>query len=137
TGRYSPVLSRSYGRNDLTVTSLRKALPNPEVERRLSRYADYRNHAFIALNTAFVEDGAFVYIPSGMGVEEPIHLVHVAAPGPRPHVSHPRNLIVLGARSQVSLIESYIGSSQYFTNAVTEIEVGEEAIIDHYKLQQE
>ena len=54
-------------------------------------------------------------------------------------MSHPRNLIVAEANSQVSIVESYFGLNDetYFTNAVTEIVVNDNAIVDHYKLQRE
>jgi Fe-S cluster assembly protein SufD len=53
-------------------------------------------------------------------------------------VSHPRCLIVTGDRSQVRIVETYVGNAgPYFTNAVTEVFVGEGAILDHYKVQQE
>src|SRR5207244_2049797 len=60
---------------------------------------------------------------------------HISTTG----VSHPRNLIVLGDRSQASLIETYLGAngSVYFSNAVTEIVAGEDSIVDHCKLQLE
>ena len=139
-GRYSPSLSNEPGQ-DLTIRNLRDALSDgtPLLEQHLARLADYKKHGFIALNTAFLEDGAFVYVPRGVIVERPIHLVHVSAAGLRPQASHPRNLIVVDANSQASVIESYIGvdNGLYFTNAVTEIIGGEDTIIHHHKLQRE
>ncbi len=51
--------------------------------------------------------------------------------------THPRNLIIAGAGSQVQIVESYTGTGKYFTNAVTEIIVGENAIVEHIKLEEE
>src|SRR5262249_20349215 len=50
-----------------------------------------------------------------------------------------RNLIVLGSGSQATLVESYVGSGEdvYLTNPVTEIVVGDGAVVDHYKVQRE
>jgi Fe-S cluster assembly protein SufD len=121
--------------------SLRAALEAGDsgVEQHLARYASYRTHPFIALNTAFLEDGAFVHVPAGAVLEEPVHIVHVSTGGPRPLVSHPRNLIVVERASQAALIETYIGfhRNSYLANAVTEIVLGEDAVLDHYKLQLE
>jgi Fe-S cluster assembly protein SufD len=135
-GRYWPA-SADPIESGLIVTNLAEAFTH--AESHLARYADYRKHAFAALNTAFFEDGAFVYVPAGMVVERPIHLVYVSLPGSGPQICDPRNLMVFGARSQASVIESYIGieGAAHFTNAVTEIVAGEGAIVDHYKLQQE
>jgi len=109
------------------------------LEGHLARYTDYRDHAFVALNTAFLEDGAFVEIPKGLVLEKPIHLLYISDAGGQPTVSHPRNLIVAGRQSQVAIIESYVGLAEemYFTNAVTELVAGEGAVVGYYKVQQE
>ena len=97
------------------------------------------NHAFVALNTAALEDGAFVHIPRSAVVEEPIHLLFVSTAHDGPTVSHPRTLILAGENSQATIVESYAGPAGqvYFTNAVTEVVVGENAVVDHYKVQRE
>jgi Fe-S cluster assembly protein SufD len=111
------------------------------VEPHLARHAGYQDHPFVALNTAFLQDGAFVSIPRGKAVERPIHLLFVSTHDRRgtATVSHPRNLILAGDDSQAMVIESYIGlnNALYFTNAVTEIVAGENAVVAHYKLQRE
>jgi Fe-S cluster assembly protein SufD len=123
------------------IASLAETLQeNPSwVEKHLARYASYQDHAFTALNTALMEDGAFVYVPKGIIVEQPIHILYVTVPGVEPIVVHPRNLIIADEASQVTIIESYVGLGEgvYFTNAVTEISVGEGAVVDHYKVQRE
>jgi len=80
-----------------------------------------------------------VEIGKNVRMDEPIHLVFVSMPNGRPTVSHPRNLILAGRGSRASVIESYVGpaGTTYFTNAVTEIVAGEDAVVDHYKFQYE
>jgi len=109
------------------------------VEPYLAQYADYQDHAFVALNTAFMEDGAFVYIPQGLILAAPIHLLFLTTTHGKPTVSYPRNLIVVGNDSQATIVESYVGleNQVYWTNAVTELRVGENAVIEHAKLQLE
>jgi len=95
--------------------------------------------SFTALNTAFVQDGAFIHVPDNVVVETPIHIVFVTG-GEEGHVmAHPRTLVVAGAGSQVTVVESYVGAADktYFSNAVSEFFVGENARVDHYKVQQE
>jgi Fe-S cluster assembly protein SufD len=125
----------------VTVRPLREQLDlHPEeVEPHLARYAGYESHAFTALNTAFLRDGAFVHVPNGTLLDRPLYLVHLSANRGEPTVSHPRNLVVVGRNSQVTLVEAYVGrdGEVYFTNAVTELVVGENAFVDHYKLQRE
>jgi len=120
------------------VESLAAAIASgaPMLERHLGKIATFDQHAFTALNTAFIADGAFIEIDNDAVVDQPIHLVFVSG---GEGVSHPRNLIVAGRHSRVTLIESYVSmqDSSYFTNAVTEIAIGEGAHVDHYKLQRE
>ncbi|MBM3941894.1 MAG: Fe-S cluster assembly protein SufD [SAR202 cluster bacterium] len=106
------------------------------VQEHLSRLAKVEDDGFTALNTAFLQEGAVVHVPDGAVAPAVVHLVHVAAGSPRPRVIFPRTLIVAGANSQLTLVESYVSLSQsrYFTNAVTEIVVGEGAKVDHYRL---
>jgi Fe-S cluster assembly protein SufD len=109
------------------------------VEPHLARYASYQDHAFVALNTAFMEDGAFIYVPPGKVVEGPIHLLFVSTAREKGVVLHPRNLIVVEQNSQATIVESYVGleHNAYFTNVVTELVAGENTVINHYKLELE
>jgi Fe-S cluster assembly protein SufD len=106
------------------------------LEKYLGKIASFEQHTFTALNTAFIADGAVIEIPTETVVEQPIHFVFISD---GEGVSHPRNLIVAGRHSRATVIESYVSlrDGSYFTNAVTEIAVGEGAHVDHYKLQRE
>jgi Fe-S cluster assembly protein SufD len=139
-GRYTPELSSLSPLPPGTVVcSLAEALEShiAKVEPYLGRHADYEEHAFTALNTAFIRDGAFVYLPKGAVVLNPILLVFVSSTPGQALVSHPRNLIVAGANSQARIIENYVSPDGVvsFTNAVTEMIGGEGAVLDHYKVQ--
>lgn len=109
------------------------------VEKVLGRVATTEAHPFAALNTAFLQDGAFVHVPRGRVVEEPIHLLYVSTSQQPAAVSYPRNLVLLEDESQATLIESYVGLDKgaYLTNAVTELRVGSGANLEHYKMQRE
>ena len=106
---------------------------------RLGRYASAEGHPFVALNTAFLAEGAAVSIGAGCRVARPIYLVFVSTAEVEPVVSHPRTLILLGAGSEAKIIESYLGVGDigYFCNAVTELAGGPDAVVEHYRLQQE
>lgn len=141
-GHFSPTLSSlNAPPKGVVLQGLGTVLKNdPEkLESCLARYASFEEQAFVALNTAFIADGAFVYIPKGAAIEGPIHLLFISTTDGSPAMSHPRNLIIAEANSQARIVESYVGheGDVYFTNAVTEIVAGENAVIDHYKLQRE
>jgi Fe-S cluster assembly protein SufD len=141
-GRFAPALSAARELpSGAVVSSLAAALKGEpgRIEGLLGRLARHENSAFTALNTAFVSDGAFVSIPAHAVVEGVIHLLFLSSAGSQATVSHPRVLIVAGENSQLRLVESYEGihGGRSFTNAVTEIMVGQNAVVDHYKLQRE
>ena len=105
----------------------------------LARVARFERRAFVALNTALFADGACILIPTHTVLEKPIHVrfISTGEADLRPAMSNPRVLVVLDDASQATIVESYVGPKgvQYFTNAVTEIVLGENAALDHYKLQ--
>ena len=95
--------------------------------------ADWKRNAMVALNAANAQDGARIEVPAGRVVEGFIHLLFI---GKGDGIwSHPRNVIVAGANSQIDIVETYVGSGSYFTNAVTEIIAAEGAVVNHYRVQ--
>ena len=141
-GIYFPELSALGGLPaGVRAESLANALRRDDdiLPAHLSRYVRYQEHSFVALNTAFIEDGALVVIPKNVVLEEPICLIFVSAGADRPLVAYPRNLILAGEGSQARVVESHVGSgnSVYFANTVTEISGGDGASIEHYLLQRE
>jgi len=107
------------------------------VEAYLGRQVGFREQAFAALNTAFLRNGAYLYLPRGAVLAQPVQLLFVSHGNGTAVVSHPRVLVVAESQSQATLIETYVGEGAYFTNAVTEIVAGEGAVIEHVKLQGE
>jgi Fe-S cluster assembly protein SufD len=100
----------------------------------LGRYVDLDANAFVALNTAFLGNVTVHRVPAGAVVDQPIEITYEAEDGT---AAHPRTLILVGANAQCSVVETYRGAGAYFTNAVTEIVLGENAVVDHYKVQRE
>jgi Fe-S cluster assembly protein SufD len=122
----------------VTIQNLAAALRDePGVRNEIGLAATSTSSAFTALNTAFFRDGALIRIGAN-ATAGPIHLIFVAA-GNDGMVTHPRNIIVAGNHSQATIVESYVAAdgSSYFTNAVTEVILGDGARVSHYKLQSE
>lgn len=141
-GRYSPALSAVAGLPPgVVIGSLAEALrSDPQLlERHLGRHAVTELRPFAALNTAFLHDGGFVYVPARVVMEEPIQLLFVTVPGAAPIVSHPRCLVVVERLSRASVVETYAAPRDgvYWTNAVSEIIVGDGARVDCYRVQRE
>jgi Fe-S cluster assembly protein SufD len=125
------------------LDSLAQALVDtPDLVRQhLGKYAGFADRPFAALNTAFVRDGAFVYVPAKATVKEPIQLLFLATPsnGGARLVAHPRNLIVIEREARATVVETYaaLGDGVYWTNAVTEVVAGDGARVDCYRVQRE
>jgi len=140
-GRYAPELS-SVGllTGGLEVASLAEVIAaRPEaVEPYLAKTVRDGN-AFAQLNSAFVEDGVFLRIPARTAVPDPIHLVFLSEPAFGPTVSHPRNLVIAEAGSEAAVVETFLGTAgePYFTNVVTEVVLGDGAVLDFSKLERE
>ena len=141
-GQYSVELS-SIGElpSGVRVGTLQNALQTDDqiVRTHLTQYARPDKNPFVALNTAALEDGGFVYVPRGVVVEEPIHFLFVSTQQDNPVVTHPRSLIVAEDNAQATVVESFIGLSGgvYFVNPVTEVVTAAGANVDHYKVQRE
>jgi Fe-S cluster assembly protein SufD len=126
----------------IRVESLATALAqNPDLVRpHLGKYAAIQERPFPALNTAFVREGAFIHVPARVSVEQPIELVFVTAPDKgTPAVMHPRNLVVVDREAQASIVETYaaVDDATYWTNAVTEVVVGDGGRVDYHRVQRE
>ena len=109
------------------------------VEAHYGEHADFDSHALTALNTAFVQDGYFVYVPSGTVVEKPIFVLQVNTTSDEDLFVQPRNLVVVEDGAMAKIIESQqtLGTKRTFTNAVNEMSVGAKGNLEHYVIQHE
>ena len=128
-------------RKGITVGSLAAQLKNNPagLEPHLGRYLNVRLDPFAALNTALFEDGVFIQVPEGVSVEAPIYVLYVTVPATMPTMNHPRNLIIAGKSSQVTVVEDYVslGEGVTFSNAATELVAGDNASVSHYMIVRE
>jgi Fe-S cluster assembly protein SufD len=144
-GHFAPTLSDLRDMPaGVKVGSLRLALDTDSdlVEPHLAQWAVAPHNPFAALNTAFIHDGGFLHVPRGVVLTRVVHFLFLSTPtgNGAAHVAHPRNLYVAEAGAQASVVESYAATSsaaEYWTNAVTEIVVGENATLDTYRVQRE
>jgi len=109
------------------------------LEKHLGRYACLAGNSFAALNQALFTDGALIFVPPGVEVAEPVQLIYISSAKQNGETIQPRNLIIAGANSQVTIVESYLsnGNVAHLTNAVTELVAGENAKVEHVKVQDE
>jgi Fe-S cluster assembly protein SufD len=84
-------------------------------------------------------DGVVIHVPKDVVVSHPIHVVFVTDTHAAKTVVFPRNLFVVDRNAKATVLESYVslGDAAHFTNAVTEVRVGDGATLEHYKIQRE
>jgi Fe-S cluster assembly protein SufD len=118
----------------LAISSMGQALAtgDPRLLARIGRVVPTDDVA-VALNTAFMGDGAVIHIAAGAALARPIHLVFFNAGGEGASV-FARSLVVVGKGARAMLVESHEGSGEYQVNSALELEVGDEAHVDHIKI---
>ena len=142
TGGIAPGLVFVHGhyRKDLSakpegveVTNLAEALRSPGVVERVGAAGE--GEPFVALNTAFLEDGAFLRVRKGFRLPVPLHLLFLGTT----KAAHPRNLYVIEEGAEADVVETYLsaGETPHLTNAVSEIHLAQGAKLSHYRLQLE
>ena len=136
--KYSDIKNIS---SKIVIKSMADALINDEslLKKHLTKHINQELNSFTALNTAFIQDGAYINISANTNIDKPINITYISRDSNHPFATHPRNLIVMGENSNATIIENYVGSGKvnYFTNSVTETVLLQGAVLKHYKIQQE
>jgi Fe-S cluster assembly protein SufD len=141
-GCYEPALSTPLTQSrGARVESLAHAWSRrPDlVEAHLGRLASPKEHPFVALGTALLEDGALVHAPAGAATDPPLHLVFLTSerdPGP---AIAPRVLVVAEEGSHVTLVQDHVtvGGGRGFTNSITEVVCAPNSRVDLVLVQRE
>lgn len=121
-----------------TIGSIRQiANEEPELlQNWLNRLAGLSTDPLVALNTAFVQDGFFLYVPDHVVLEKPIQVVNLLS-AQEPVFATQRNLIIVGEHSQANIIfcDHTWDACDMLSNSVTEIFVGRDSVMDFYSIQ--
>ncbi|MEJ7588970.1 MAG: Fe-S cluster assembly protein SufD, partial [Ferruginibacter sp.] len=140
-GQYQPNLSDSIPGDSVVVSSLSGAMNKPAFMAHFGKYIALDKNHFAALNTAFFRDGLFIEAPANTILDKPIHIIHIVTSTQNLFLQ-PRQLFVIGAHSEISIVESFISSgsqansgAKCFVNNVSEITVGEQSRLQHYYIQ--
>ena len=147
-GRFFPALSRVDNLpEDVTFSGLSEVLgSNPDVLKGLyGEVSLLDRHPFAALNTAFADDGVYLNIAGGATMEQPLQALFITTAAQDGHVTHPRILVRACNNSQATLVEHHVAigdavypsGHEYFTNIVAEIKLGDNAVLNYYRVQEE
>ncbi|MGY8815522.1 MAG: Fe-S cluster assembly protein SufD [Gammaproteobacteria bacterium] len=125
----------------IKIKSLANAITENDdwIAKYLNSQLDTDKNGFIALNTAFIQDGVAILIPDNVELDKPVNIIYLTDNNDKSGACNVRNLIVLGKNSRADVIETYFGTdkNEYFTNTITEISLSDGAALNHSKLQQE
>ncbi|HIC51123.1 MAG TPA: Fe-S cluster assembly protein SufD [Candidatus Marinimicrobia bacterium] len=112
---------------------------NSILKSTLGSLASFDDDAFVAFNTAFMSNGILIHIPKGKIIPKPIHILYLTTAHDKEVMFHHRNLIILEEGSEATIIEHYasLDESPSLTNVVTEMTIGQNAVLRHVKIQEE
>ena len=139
-GMFDRSLSNLKAASGATILSFGEAASDERfaaiLKSKLGSLVGFEKNGFTALNSAFIGEGAFIFLPKNARIETPIQLLFLTE---NDVISCPRILIVAENFAEATIIETYVRSSEtkYLTNAVIEISIADEAKIKHYRVQRE
>lgn len=146
-GKYNKVLSSKEELSKKIIvqdipTCLQEGGPTKTtVSEYLIKWASKEMNPFIVLNTAFAQNGIFIHVPDELVVDRPVHILNIAFTNDEPAVISPQKIIVVGENSKLTVIETYHQLNKpkqtYFTNTVSQLILQRNAVVDHYKIQDE
>jgi Fe-S cluster assembly protein SufD len=139
-GVFAPALSANAGLPyGVVIVNLAAALGTHAsvIEPHLACHAGFERDLFAALNTCNLRDGAFVWLAKNQKCPTPVQLLFLSTQ--QESATYPRVLVVAEAGAECTLIEDYasLADAVYFSDAVTEVAVGEGARVQHVRLQRE
>ncbi|MGZ6539957.1 MAG: Fe-S cluster assembly protein SufD, partial [Bacteroidia bacterium] len=123
----------------LQIKNIAEVSSDKVFQENYAKSADETNDPFLALNTALAKGGIFIHVAKDAVIENPIHIIHVSS-ADKNTIINPRNLIVVESNAQAKIIESFEtidSKAKIFNNALTEIVIEENAVVEHYKIQNE
>tara|TARA_B100001079_G_scaffold233874_1_gene214876 strand:- start:1592 stop:2512 length:921 start_codon:yes stop_codon:yes gene_type:complete len=95
---------------------------------------------FAALSNAWAADGVLLHVARGHKLEKPVYIVNVSTAQANPVAASQRVLVVLEDNAEAELIEHYASDSvsqNGFVNSLTEVVVGNNAQVQHYRINLE
>ncbi|MEX0890122.1 MAG: Fe-S cluster assembly protein SufD [Balneolaceae bacterium] len=124
---------------EVVVGNLADHAGHPAVEEYLDELAIYEEDPFVPFNGSFLSDGGFIYLPKGATLERPIQILNLYSASEKPFFATPRLLVVAEEKSQATIVEDHIGTSDnpYLTVPVSEFKVKSNAHIHHVRIQRD
>ncbi|MCF8335683.1 MAG: Fe-S cluster assembly protein SufD [Bacteroidales bacterium] len=126
--------------NGVIISSFREAANKyPSlIKKHYNQYADSESESLTALNTAFAQDGVFLYVPEGKVMDKPVQIINLLLDEEDGMAQH-RNLFVIeeSGEAKVIVCDHTLSEKNFLTNSVTEMYVGQNANLDFDRVQNE
>ena len=144
-GEFAPELSTVLTLPDgVIVASIRETLEDSDIDARFGTVAKLKDRLgstnderFTALNTANFADGAYIRLAAGAEFVWTVHVQYLTTTD-TPMAVYPRTLIIAEANTHVKVVESFSGlKGDAFVCPVTEVWVGQNASVEHVRVQNE
>jgi Fe-S cluster assembly protein SufD len=134
-GRFSSTLS-SLPRGVRVLTA---AVADVDLRAQLQAPTGWEDDTFLNLNTALFQDVLVLEVAADARLTQPLAFLHVSLPDAEPASHHLRCVVSLGAHSQATLLERYLGwdDARHLTNSVVQVHLAAGAELTHVRLQDE
>lgn len=135
-GYFSEELSWVQDGVDFTFCSLSEAKTNfSSIENHFGSLGKHQSEIFSAINTAYHQDGAFLYVPKNVQVKDSLYVLHII--DGEKSLSNPRNCFVVDSGGKANIVMKVLSaeSENSFTNMVSEVIVKENAHFEINKIQ--
>lgn len=124
---------------EVVVCSLREAsVKYPDLfHQHYNQYAvKARKDGLVALNTAFAQDGVFIYVPDEVVLERPLQIINLLQ-AKADLMGFQRNLVILGKHAQATVLvcDHTLANQNFLMNNATEVFLGPHARMDYYQVQ--
>jgi Fe-S cluster assembly protein SufD len=141
-GYFEPKFSDEFSNEDQLIV---KSTARAKIEHPHLFFKSFENtgiaaeNIFTNMNTAFVTNGSFIYIPQNVVVDKPIHIISFSDGHDSKTLSQYRNIIYLGKNSKAQIVNSFhsLTVNYTLTNVVSEIVLDENARLNFNLFQGE
>lgn len=126
--------AKQFVNDGLTVLPISEAIANGKLSRQVAKQS---LEPLVNLNSALMQNGIYLHLANNRQLTQPIYLIYINS-GAKDHTCQLRQIIELAENSSATILELHIDldSEQRWVNKVSMLELGEQAHLQFYKLQQ-
>ncbi len=132
-------LSLSRLDDDVSIYPLDQLLASADETLLRELRIDLQKPYFACLNSAMMMQGCYVKVQRNQKLAKPLRILHVATEEKKSYLKNIRIFIDIDSNAEATIFEEYttLAENCYFNNIVTQINMGFNAHLNYYKLQQE